>query len=594
MRRPRLLLAALVLAVLTDLGAGGCVSLPRQGPVRSATVADSGDGETLVDYTPSGPRPGSTPGVLVDHFLTSMTATPLNTVVAREFLTSASSPAWVPERGTVVYGSQQLLSEPGGRVSLLLRDVVELDSRGTWLGDPTSGRGRDYHLRLVKEDGEWRVDHPPDRLLIPRAHFDTEYEQFLLYFLDSTATVLVPEPVYVPRGRQAPTLLLSSLLRGPEPALRRSERTSFPRGTALDGISVPVSRDGTAEVPLNSRALAVDGQQQDLLFAQIAWTLGQVPGVERVRVTVDGTTIDPPGSAEDVSVDAFSRFDPSVGYASTALFGSRDRRVVSLEGGGEDAISGPSGALPVGFRSIAVDLLAQRVAGVSADGRSVLESDRDGVPGRIATLADIRTVYAGGTDVLRPAYDLYGQLWLLDRAGPGARLSVVRGGTARPVPAPGLTGQDVRRFVLSRDGTRLVAQVRRGGTDRLLLARVQRDAKGRVTGVDAARPLAVEGSSARILDIAWRSPAGLAVLTAPAPGSSRVLVVKVDGSSTGPDLGSDIEPFRGSAVRLVGSPSAGTPLLLGTADGRLWTLTRRGRWERTDIRPGLGAPTFVG
>jgi Lipoprotein LpqB beta-propeller domain/Sporulation and spore germination len=594
MSRPRLLVAALVLAVLADLGAAGCVSLPRQGPVRSAAVAGTGDGEALVDYTPSGPLPGSTPGVLVDHFLTSMTATPLNTVVAREFLTSGSSRAWVPERGTVIYGTQQLVSEPGGRVSLRLRDVVELDARGTWRGDPTRGRGHDYRLRLVKEDGEWRISNPPDRLMIPRTHFDTEYQQFLLYFLDTTATVLVPEPVYVPRGRQAPTLLLASLLRGPDPALRRSERTSLPRGTALDGISVPVSRDGTAEVPLNSRALDVDGRQQDLVFAQIAWTLGQVPGVQRVRVTVGGTPIDPPGSAEDVSVDAFSQFDPSVGYASTALFGSRDRRVVSLEGSGEDAISGPSGVLPLGLRSIAVDLLAQRVAGVSADGRSVLESDRDGVPGRVATLADVRTVYAGGTDVLRPAYDVYGQLWVLDRTRPGARLSVVRAGTARQVPAPGVSGRDVRRFVLSRDGTRLVVQVRRGGTDRLLLARVRRDTKGRVTGLGAARPLAVEGSAAPIVDIGWRSPAGLAVLTAPSPGTSQVLVVKVDGSSTSPDLGSGIEPFRGRAVRLVASPAAGTPLLLGTVDGRLWALTRRGRWERSDIRPGLEAPTFVG
>jgi Lipoprotein LpqB beta-propeller domain len=223
-----------------------------------------------------------------------------------------------------------------------------------------------------------------------------------------------------------------------------------------------------------------------------------------------------------------------------------------------------------------------------------VESDRDGVPGRVATLADVRTVYTGGTDVLRPAYDVYGQLWVLDRTRPGARLSVVRAGTARQVPAPGVSGRDVRRFVLSRDGTRLVVQVRRGGTDRLLLARVQRDTKGRVTGLGTARPLAVEGSAAPIVDIGWRSPAGLAVLTAPSPGTSQVLVVKVDGSSTSPDLGSGIEPFRGRAVRLVASPAAGTPLLLGTVDGRLWALTRRGRWERSDIRPGLEAPTFVG
>ena len=42
---------------------------------------------------------------------------------------------------------------------------------------------------------------------------------------------------------------------------------------------------------------------ENLLFAQIAWTLGQLPGVQRVRVTVGGTPIDLPGSREDVGVD---------------------------------------------------------------------------------------------------------------------------------------------------------------------------------------------------------------------------------------------------------------------------------------------------
>ena len=90
--------------------------------------------------------------------------------------------------------------------------------------------------------------------------------------------------------------------------------------------------------------------------------------------------------------------------------------VVTLGSGGEDRISGAFGTLPLGLRSIAVDLLGQHVAGVSGDGSRVVQSDRDGVPGRLATRDDVETVYAGGVDVARPVYDLYGQLWLVDRA----------------------------------------------------------------------------------------------------------------------------------------------------------------------------------
>jgi Lipoprotein LpqB beta-propeller domain/Sporulation and spore germination len=589
-----LLLVALLLAAATDLTATSCVSLPRTGPVRARTVDGAGAGDTLVDYTPAGPRAGSGPVPLVDNWLTSMTATPLNTYVAREFLTTASSTSWVPERGTLAYGSQQLVAGPGGVVLLRLRDVVSLDARGAWQGDPTSGRGVDYRLRLVKEDGQWRISDPPNRLLVPRSHLDTQYEQFRLYFFDRSGQVLVPEPVYVPRGRQAPTVLLAGLLKGPEPGLDDVERTFFPPGTALDGISVPVTRSGTADVPLGDRVLDVDSARLKLVFAQMAWTLGQVPGVQRLRVTVNGAPLDPPGVSADVNVDDFSEYDPSVAWAATDLFGVRDRRVVTDDSQGEGRVSGPFGVLPVGPRSIAVDPLAQHIAAVTPDGRRVLESDRDGVSGRAARPSDIRTLYAGGTDLLRPAYDMYGQLWCVDRTRSGARLLVARGGVSRPVDVLGVTGARVSRFLVSRDGTRLVAELRRAGIDELVTARVRRDLQGGVVGATRARRLHLEGLPGRIQDIAWRTPTDLAVLVAPSPGSSEVLLAKVDGSSTAAELGTDAALFRGRVVRLVSSPSTGTPLYVATSTGRLYALSARGRWKASTVKPGLGAPTFVG
>ncbi len=262
-------------------------------------------------------------------------------------------------------------------MALRLSDVVELDGRGTWLGDPTGGAGRDYTLKLVKEGGEWRISDPPDRLIIPRSHFDTEYQQYFLYFFDKSAQVLVPEPVYVPRGLQAPTLLVAALLKGPAPALQGVETTFVPRGTRLDGISVPVTRDNTAEVPLSKEVLDLGDDQLNLLFAQLSWTLGQISGVERMRVTVGRTPVDLAGGRVDVAVTQGSEFDPALAWASTSLFGTRDRRVVTLAGNRESRISGPFGTLPLGLRSIAVDLPAQHVAGVTSDGTRVLESDKD-------------------------------------------------------------------------------------------------------------------------------------------------------------------------------------------------------------------------
>ncbi len=586
---------ALVCLLLVLLGPalGGCTGLPADGPVRTRSVADSGEGDALIDYTPSGPEAGSAPVPLVDNWLTAMTATPLSTIVAREFLTAGSSRSWVPERGTIVYGSQQLVPRAGG-VTLRLRDVVELDDRGAWRGDPTGGRGHDIELRLVREGGQWRIARPPNRLLIPRTQLETQYQQFSLYFFDRSAKVLVPEPVHVPRGAQAPTLLLAGLLKGPSSRLRQVERTFFPAGSALDGISVPVSRTGTAEVPLSDQVLDADDRELTMMFAQVAWTLEQVPGVQRLRVTVGGSPVDLPGSREDVGVGDFSEFDPSIAWASTDLFGVRDRRVVTFGTDEEQRVSGPFGALALGPRWIAVDPLAQHVAGVTADGRTVVDSDRDGVPGRAARASDLRTVYPGGTDVLRPVFDLYGQLWVVDRTPVGARLSVVSGGSTTPVTAPGLTGADVSRFLVSRDGTRMVAEVRRGGRDGLLVSRVRRDTKGRVLGMLPARRLRVDGAPGVIRDIAWRTPTDLAVLVSPSRGVSEVLLATIDGSAASTGIVTGAARFRGPAVRLVTSPSRGTPLYLATSSGRLYALSSRGRWSDSGVAPGLGAATFVG
>jgi hypothetical protein len=186
-------------------------------------------------------------------------------------------------------------------------------------------------------------------------------------------------------------------------------------------------------------------------------------------------------------------------------------------------------------------------------------------------------------------------MWLVDRTRSGARLSVVRAGEAAPVTAPGLTGREVVRFVLSRDGTRIVAQVREGGQDRLVVSRVERDAKGRVRSVLPARPLPLEGADANsIRDLAWRTPGSLAVLSRPSDGTSQVLIVKIDGSSTPEDLSTDAELFRDQAVRLVTSPSIGSPLYIRTAGGQMFSLAASGRWTGTSIEPGLGTPTFPG
>jgi len=586
-------LAGLLAPVLLALALAGCVSLPDSGAVQ--TRPDEGQvegGDPIFDFNPSGPRQGSSPTEIVEDFLIAMEASPQSTAVAEQFLTADARADWFPERSTLVYGARAVTAR-GATVTTTLDDTDALDDRGGWLGETAGDAGVSYRLRLERERGQWRISNPPDALVVPRSHFESRFQQYFVYYFDPAAEILVPQPVYLPRGEVAPTLLVRTLLRGPGRSLQDVVRTFVPRGTELE-ISVPVSDAGIAEVPLTEEFLTLGGDDLQMALAQIAWTLRQVSGIESMRVTVGDSPLEIPGAGAPPSVTGWTEFDPSIHWASQELFGLRDGSVVALGVEGDHGVEGRFGAQEYALRDIAVDLPAEQVAGVTEDGRSVVVAPRSRDPRTPPSPESTTVAYAGGTDLLRPAWDIHGQLWLLDRTPAGARLLVHRGGTVAEAEAPGVTGQDVTAFAVSRDGSRLAAVVSGRDRDRLVLARVRRDESGAVQGVTPAATVPVAGVGRDDLrDVAWRTPGSLAVLTGPTPGSSKVVVALVDGS---PDLTGEesAEVFDGRAVRLVASPSPGTPLYLGTSRGQLFELATDGQWVGPRLRDPVTSPGYVG
>jgi hypothetical protein len=587
MRRMLLFLAALSL-LLT-----GCVSLPEGGGVETQQDEDPvTEMEGPFDFTPSGPSKGAPPMVILQDFLLSMQASPQSTAVARKFLTDEAAAEWAPEEATIVYGSK-VVTGSADRLRVSLEDTVQLDGRGKWLGPVGGGNGVDYELELVRQRGQWRITNPPDALIIPSSHFESRYQQYFVYYFDPTARVLVPEPVYLPRGEQAPTLLVRRLLRGPDPDLRGVLRTFIPAGTDYV-LSVPVSDSGTAEIALSEEFLRLSGDGLDLALAQLGWTLRQLPGVSSMRVTVAGEPLEIPGRGSPQSVSSWTEFDPSIHWASQELFGILDGTVVALSPEGEEQV-GQFGAQDYALRDIAVDLQAEQMAGVTEDGSTVVVAPRIEPSQAPPPPGSTREVYAGGQDVLQPSWDVFDQLWLVDRTSAGAVLNVVRDGEALPVRAPGISGSDVTSFLVSRDGTRAVAVVEDRRGDRLVIARVKRTPGGRVRGLTPATelPLAQEGVD-EIRDVAWRTPAGLAVLTGPTPGSSQVLVALVDGSAALADLGTFDEVFRLPSDRLVASPSPGSAIYIASDKAGIFELGTEGQWVEADVREGLHVPTFAG
>jgi hypothetical protein len=110
---------------------------------------------------------------------------------------------------------------------------------------------------------------------------------------------------------------------------------------------------------------------------------------------------------------------------------------------------------------------------------------------------------------------------------------VVIGGKHHLVHVAGVSGQQVKRFLVSRDGSRLVAVVRGERADQLLVSRIRYDARGGVLGATDTRRLPWQaGGGPRITDIGWGSPTTVYVLHQLTHQYAEVRQIAVDGSTT--------------------------------------------------------------
>lgn len=580
---------AAALACLALLLAG-CASLPTDGPVRAGDEPEGVPSDAPFDFNPPGPEPGAAPVEVVSGFLLALQGTPSNTKVASEFLTTEAAERWRPERSTVVHQGQALAPERTS-ITVELDGAFELDRFGRWDTDsPVTASGTaEIPIALVRQEGEWRITDPPDATIIPASHFGTRYREYSLYFFDITGSLLVPEPVYLPWGVRAPTLLLEGLVAGPRGVGRLVQRSFIPQGTRL-GVAVPVSRDGLAEVPLSEEMSGLEDPQLERALAQLGWTLGQVSEVSSFRVSVDGTPLDLPG-ADIADVDEWRQFAPWVATATDDLFGLRGRRVVQRVGDTllEVAALGEQGREDP-LRSVGVSMSGQRFAVVAADGTSVTAGGRpdSGLP--------TRTVYAG-RDVFRPIWDRTERLWLLDRTERGARLLVSqarRPGELAELTGEGLVGRQLSAATLSRDGTTFVAVREDDQGPVVVLSRVVRNADGAPLRLTPARQVALPTQLSDVRDVGWRDPTTIAVLQHASPTTSEVLLASVDGSSGRIDLDARVDVLFDKVTWLASSPAPPTPLLVATSGGRVHALDAQGRWDLDALDPGMRAPTFVG
>ena len=539
-RRARLApLGALAVATVVS----GCAQIPRSGPVvevqdRQQTVFSQG-----LYYNPKGPQPGDSPADIVTGFLVAMTATPLQTRTAQQFLTSSAQARWQPQRRVVIY-NQRDPSQGTSQVVVRLHGASEVGSSGEWMGSlPTAARRLTFPMAL--ESGQWRISRVPDALIVPRTFYDQEYQEAEVYFLDPSGRILVPEPVHVQQGEHFASALVRALVHGPAQSLNEVERTFLPPGLSLV-VSVPVSAGGVADVTLRGNDPGpLNRTTIQRILSQFAWTLRQDDSIHAFRLNIAGRQIADSDGHQTfrVGTGASDPLDPALGGSPSFYYALRNGRLVSGQIDHPTPVLGPFGSTDTGIGPLAVSLDGDTVAGVAPGGLLVGSvADPDAGPARQVL---------SGTGLLRPAWDFAGRLWEIRNGASGAEVLYLDKGRLHHVRVPGITGTDVRRFLVSRDGSRLVAVVS-GPVDRIMISRL-RYVDGRAVGGTRARrvPWVARGTT-RVQDIGWTTPTTIEVLDRLSRSQSEARILYVDGSTAAGEA--PTVPIPGRALGLVTSP----------------------------------------
>jgi hypothetical protein len=489
----------------------------------------------------------------------------------------------------MIYGRMVVARGGRGGVDVTLVDAVRTDARGALLG-PVPGDDFTVSFPMeFNEDGELRIAEPPPNLIVSQSWFAQRFQQASLYFFDPSAKILVPEPVFVPRGPQYVSSLVNALLQATPPELAGTEQNYFPRD--LRSLSVPVSPNGVAQVDLTSDKVetAVPSPEQvELMVSQLAWTLRQVPTIKRFRVTIDGRSVQLPDEPE-FSVDHGHEYAPYVAGSSTQLFGLQDGLMVGGSAQNLVPVTGPFGQPGHSLRTIAPDLRAEQVAGVSAAGDTL----------SVATVKDSgdqpRDLITTGEDLLRPAWDFNGRLWEVDRRRTGAVVSVLdlRTGEMVPLTVDGISDQDVKHFLVSRDGSRLIAVIRQDAdNDSIVVSRIV-SSGGQVQSALSAEDITdPDNLDGQIRDIAWRSPTSIAVLQPVTHELFQVRSASVDGTGTS-DSPSVIPD---TVIGLIGTPVDGEPVYAFTKTETRTALTELAgpRGEGLEVDSRLTMLGYVG
>jgi Lipoprotein LpqB beta-propeller domain/Sporulation and spore germination len=557
---------AVAVAVVAAV-ACACATVPTGGPIVSEKIAPAG-GPQAGDYEQliaPPPQSGWTPEQIVSGFLLAGADFTGDHKVAAQYLTPGARRSWHPGSKAIVFSSPPVAAPVsqrgnGATVQVSGQQVASIGSQGEGEYVATAHGGTHYPvtftLHMVR--GQWRIADPPDQLLLTSDDVARAYRSQDLYFFDPTMSALVPDPVFVPVQENPVPQSVQSLFRGATGWLSRATRTAFPPGTRLN--SVDESGD-VVRVDLGGAAAHTAQHQQELMSAQLAWTLREFPDAAQnlnLILEINGRPVTLPsiGSPEQPVSTSWQGYDPSgegAGSSFPAFFVGDGNRVNILNsvGAGSQAAPVPGGAgtgqVPLHQIAVSPDPATSEIAGVSPGDDSVYT-------GKLSSSGSLAQQLSG-KNFTNPSWDRDGNLWIAGSSGGKPGIWMLAGGV-HPVQVrmPGGYGP-VQALRVARDGARIALITGTGTGQQLLVGAIDRN--GSQISIGTVVPIGTGLSQmAQMTDLAWSDADNLVVLAQPSGGQEQLFKVPVDG-----------EPYQALGTAPAGTQSVaaapGLPVLAG-------------------------------
>ncbi len=553
-----------LLALCITLLLGACTRIPTAGPVEDVPMSQR---PGSVEIAPEPPQPGVGPDRLVEGFIQAMADPESNYRVAREYLTREAARRWNPRTGTRIFEGS--IAEIDGSVRLGGQISGTLDEVGRFT---SQGRSLDHDFRVVDQEGQWRIDAPPEGVLLSRYNFELYYAHVSIYFISRADGWVIPDLLHIPESQLTPARLVEAQLAGPSPMLGDTARNALATVPRDALASATIDPDGIATVDFDEFPDTLPDDRRREVGAQLMWSLTAIPRVTGLRLTVQEEPWRIPGQ----NVAGVLEFSSQQVYqvlsraTSPDLFGVRNGRagrVTSAEAFLPFPVTG--GLRGMTIDNMAVSLDGAEVALVEPSRRMVLIGAPDGPwSPELPLLERIDAVQFAVND-----------LWVLGQVA--GRSSLIRyDGSRNPqrVDLSGIPGT-VLGMSIAQAGTRAALVVQQGDRTTLGIATMQMRGVPRIVGWQPLHLGLGEDQAASPLSVDWSAESELAVLAETPGGVRSVYLTSFDGAMV-----EDLGPLRAGPVDLTALPRlGGDSIVVRSETGQVYRYEARTRWNEMGV-----------